>query len=345
MTLPVTATCVPEAVPSAAPPNAISVRASASRFKSPRSGRCAAPTASCTRRILPADRHARDAPRRPQPTCRQSGTWALEPNPRQPWAGIFNWDDGPPASLFRPATYDLSWGDRNRPGMFDPDYGRTAYVQNWNFNLQRQLPGGISARPRLYRQQVHRLAHRRAGAGEPASGRGPGAIRTQSVQPGTQCAKTQPPTASRIRIRGSPAAWPAPFANTRRFRASRPWPPTAPSLGFSTYHSLNVILNRELANGLTLYSNWVYSKAIGNVRSLNAGDNPNRPIDYYNLSRRNRFSTMTGRTSSSCWRSMNFRLARVKNGLREQAESGMRSSAAGPSLRFCSTLRGRRWGS
>ena len=55
-------------------------------------------------------------------------------------------------------------------------------------------------------------------------------------------------------------------------------------LGFSSYHSLNVILNRELSNGLTLYSNWVYSKAIGNVRSLNASDNPNRPIDYYNLS-------------------------------------------------------------
>ena len=56
-------------------------------------------------------------------------------------------------------------------------------------------------------------------------------------------------------------------------------------MGFSNYHSLNVIVNRELSKGLTLYSNWVYSKAIGNVRSLNTGDNPNRPIDYYNLSR------------------------------------------------------------
>jgi len=56
-------------------------------------------------------------------------------------------------------------------------------------------------------------------------------------------------------------------------------------LGFSNYHSFNLIVNRELANGLTLYSNWVYSKALGNVRSLNTADNPNRPIDYYNLRR------------------------------------------------------------
>jgi hypothetical protein len=54
-------------------------------------------------------------------------------------------------------------------------------------------------------------------------------------------------------------------------------------LGFSNYHSLQVVLNRELSKGLTLYSNWVYSKALGNVRSLNTADNPNRPIDTYNL--------------------------------------------------------------
>src|SRR5262249_36127792 len=54
-------------------------------------------------------------------------------------------------------------------------------------------------------------------------------------------------------------------------------------LGFSNYHSLNLVVNRELASGLTLYSNWVWSKALGNMRSLNTADNPNRPVDYYNL--------------------------------------------------------------
>src|SRR6266576_574488 len=49
-----------------------------------------------------------------------SGTWVLDPNPNQPWSGIFNWDAGLPGALFAPSAYDSSWGDRNRPGMFDP---------------------------------------------------------------------------------------------------------------------------------------------------------------------------------------------------------------------------------
>src|SRR5262249_19512040 len=46
---------------------------------------------------------------------------------------------------------------------------------------------------------------------------------------------------------------------------------------------LQTVLNREFRHGLTLYSNWVWSKALGNVRSLNTADNPNRPINTYNL--------------------------------------------------------------
>ena len=38
-----------------------------------------------------------------------------------------------------PPVYDVSWGDKNRPGMIDPNYGKTPYVQQWNVNIQREL--------------------------------------------------------------------------------------------------------------------------------------------------------------------------------------------------------------
>src|SRR5204863_7767781 len=53
-------------------------------------------------------------------------------------------------------------------------------------------------------------------------------------------------------------------------------------IGFSTYHSLQITLNREYANGLTLYSNYVFSKTLSNVDSSLIGDNDG-PLDYYNL--------------------------------------------------------------
>ncbi|MGH9718781.1 MAG: carboxypeptidase regulatory-like domain-containing protein, partial [Bryobacteraceae bacterium] len=67
------------------------------------------------------------------------GTWNLNADAVNPWAGIFNWDTGVPANRFVPPSYDVSWGNNNRPGMIDPNYGRTAYTQMWNLNMQRQL--------------------------------------------------------------------------------------------------------------------------------------------------------------------------------------------------------------
>jgi hypothetical protein len=37
--------------------------------------------------------------------------------------------------------------------------------------------------------------------------------------------------------------------------------------GFPTYHALQVVLNGEYANGLTLYSNYVWSKNLNNLES------------------------------------------------------------------------------
>ncbi|MGH9719682.1 MAG: hypothetical protein ACRD8O_05680, partial [Bryobacteraceae bacterium] len=53
-------------------------------------------------------------------------------------------------------------------------------------------------------------------------------------------------------------------------------------IGFSTYHSLQVILNKEFSNGLTMYSNYVWSKNLTNVESSMVGSNPGA-MDIYNL--------------------------------------------------------------
>ena len=44
---------------------------------------------------------------------------------------------------YSPPSFDRSWGDKNRPGQVDPNYGRSPYVQQWNLNVQRQLPGKL----------------------------------------------------------------------------------------------------------------------------------------------------------------------------------------------------------
>jgi hypothetical protein len=54
-------------------------------------------------------------------------------------------------------------------------------------------------------------------------------------------------------------------------------------LGHSTYHSLQVVLNRQFARGFTAYANYTWSKNLTNVQSSQVNDNAGRPLDYYNL--------------------------------------------------------------
>ena len=54
-------------------------------------------------------------------------------------------------------------------------------------------------------------------------------------------------------------------------------------LGHSTYHSLQLVVNRRSSNGLNLNWNYTFSKTIQNMESTLRGDNAARPLDYYNL--------------------------------------------------------------
>ncbi|MBC7926325.1 MAG: TonB-dependent receptor [Bryobacteraceae bacterium] len=209
------------------------------------------------------------------------GTYPLASDAVTPWTGIFNWDNGFPANRFVPANYDLSWGNLQRPGTIDPMYGQTPYIQNWNLNIQRELPGRFVMDLGYVANKGTRLRNGDLSRQNqlPAS-----VLQQYGTRLNNQIRNAQDAAANGI-------AYPyAGFQGTVG-SALRPFPQVqgnqtvqnygAP-LGFSTYHSLQITLNRELANGLTLYSNYVFSKSLSNIDSSLIGDNDG-PLDYYNL--------------------------------------------------------------
>jgi hypothetical protein len=209
------------------------------------------------------------------------GTYPLAADASAPWNGIFNWDQGFPNDRFVPAEFNPSWGNTQRPGMIDANYGKTPYIQNWNFNIQRELPGRLVADfgyvgnkgTRLRNGDLVRLNQL------PVS-----ALQQYGSRLNNQVRNPQEAAAN-----GIPYPYPG-FVGTVG-SALRPFPQVqgnqtvqnygAP-VGFSTYHALQVTLNRELANGFAIYTNYVFSKALSNVDSSLIGDNDG-PLDYYNL--------------------------------------------------------------
>ena len=210
------------------------------------------------------------------------GTFQLDPDPVQPWAGIFNWDGGLPNNRYVAAAYDQSWGNKNRPAMFDPNYGRTGYNQQWNLNLQRELRGGF----------LLDVGY----VGNKGTGLQIGTLANYNQLPVSVLSKYGRNLNNAIRTPADAAnngiAYPYPGFQGTVASALRPHPQVQGNqtvqvygspLGFSTYHALQVVLNREWKNGLTIYTNYVWSKSLQNFRSLLLNDNPGRPLDYYNL--------------------------------------------------------------
>ncbi|MEJ7606095.1 MAG: hypothetical protein WKF37_07470 [Bryobacteraceae bacterium] len=209
------------------------------------------------------------------------GTYPLASNAVTPWTGIFNWDTGFPADRFAPAAYDQSWGNLQRPGMIDPLYGQTPYIQNWNLNIQRELPGRFvldlgyvgNKGTRLRNGDLVRLNQL------PASVLAQYGTRLNNQIRNSQDAATNGIAYPYAGFQGTVGSALRPFPQVQGNQTVQNY--GAP-VGFSTYHALQVTLNRELANGLTLYSNYVFSKALSNVDSSLIGDNDG-PLDYYNL--------------------------------------------------------------
>jgi hypothetical protein len=209
------------------------------------------------------------------------GTFVGSADAVTPWAGIFNWDGGLPATRYLPAAYNASWGDSNRPGMIDPRYGHPGYVQQWNVNLQRELARNLVL-------DVGYVANKSTGLRDGDLGLLDQLPASYLAQYGTRL-NNAVRSAADAASNGIPYPYPG-FVGTVG-SALRAYPQVQGNqtvmaygtpLGFTSYNSLQVTVNRQFTNGLTIYGNYVWSKALGNMAASNAGANP-APFDAYNL--------------------------------------------------------------
>jgi hypothetical protein len=217
-----------------------------------------------------------------QTNVQAGGAYLLAADPVTPWTGIFNWDSGFPTSRYQPAAYDASYGNKNQPGMIDPSYGRSPYTQQWNFNIQRELA----------RNLVLDVGY----VGNKATGIRAGQLAVLNQLDPKYLQQYGRTLNNAIRSPADAAAngvrYPYPGFQGTVASALRPYPQVqgnqtvanygAP-LGHSTYHSLQLVLNRQFARGFTAYTNYTWSKNLTNVQSSQVNDNAGRPLDYYNL--------------------------------------------------------------
>ncbi len=212
------------------------------------------------------------------------GTYNLQADPIDPWKGIFNIDDGfPTSSVYEPGgEFDLSWGNRNSPGMWDPQNGTMPYIQKWNLNIQTELATDLIL-------DVGYLGTKGTGlrAGDIAALNQ--IDRTALDQFGRDL--TRP-----VRSAEDAARYgvPYPYDGFRGTVASalRPYPQVRANslvnirgtpIGFSNTHQLQAVLDKRFSRGLTTYINYVWTKSLSNVYSSIEGEDGNKPLDYYNL--------------------------------------------------------------
>jgi hypothetical protein len=211
-----------------------------------------------------------------------------QPSPNTP---SFNWDEGysgivQKASLNPSMAHDL-WG----PVSWDPNGGRVGYTQQWNFNIQRELPGNM----------VFDIGY----VGTKSTGLLANEMRKMN-QLSSKALALGDVLGNWINDDASiPAAAKAlgakyPYGNTGEwipmYQTLLPYPTVIywsdlyswnSPLGFANYQALQIQLNKRLTHGLQFQSNYTWSKNLGNLSSAFGdtwGQNYSRPMDYYNLS-------------------------------------------------------------
>lgn len=211
-------------------------------------------------------------------------------NQPSPNTAAFNWDSGyngvvKTAALDPSAAYSI-WG----PVSWDPNGGRVGYTQQWNFNIQRELPGSMVL-------DIGYLGTKSTGL-QANELRKMNQIPTKALQLGDTLGQWVNDNAS------IPAAAKAlgaryPYGNQGDYiplwQTLTPFPTVIywsdlyswnSPLGFSNYQSLQIQLNKRFSKGLQFLSNYNFAKNIGNVSSAFGdtwGMNYGRPMDYNNL--------------------------------------------------------------
>jgi hypothetical protein len=209
------------------------------------------------------------------------GTYTYTPSSATSWVPVFNWDNGIPSGHFTNASYDQSWANANSAGMIDKRYGLSPYVQDWNFNVQRQLPGKVTIDAGYFGNKATRLRNGemvRLNQLDPAMLAKYGRGLTNSVTTPAEAAANgvaYPYAGFSGTVASALRQFPQLYGNSTVSAYGTP-------LGFSNHHSLQVAVNRQFTEGLTVYANYTYARTMSNTNSNLVGDNSGA-LDYYNL--------------------------------------------------------------
>lgn len=211
-------------------------------------------------------------------------------NQPSPNTAAFNWDNGyngvVKAAVKDPSMAYNLWG----PVAWDPDGGRMGYTQQWNFNLERELPGNM----------VIDIGY----VGTKATGLQANEMRRPTQLPYSALALKDTLGQWINNDASIPASVKAlggryPYKNQGdwlpMYQTLSPYPTVIywsnlyswnSPLGFSNYQALQIQLNKRFSHGLQFLSNYTFSKTLGNITSAFGdtwGQNWGRPMDYYNL--------------------------------------------------------------
>jgi hypothetical protein len=199
----------------------------------------------------------------------------------------FNWD-APWPGVVNTAALDPSIAEtQSGPVHWTSNGGKVGYVQQWNANFQYQLPaqfvldlGYVGSKTTGFNDnQLARLNQ----------------VHSNVLSLGTMLSQT---VTSQAQIPAAALALGAryPYATPGRAvsisQTLEPYPQVLNGggvdsyqtpLGFGTFHSLQISLNKRFSHGLSVISNYTFSKTITNGISAFTRDQDAGPLDYYNL--------------------------------------------------------------
>jgi hypothetical protein len=210
------------------------------------------------------------------------------------YQAAWNWSNPYPGVVRNlPQNASLASGSTGVWGIvsYDPDAGKNGYVQQWNFNVERELPlqtvldigyvgsksTGIQANDL---RRLNQLDPKFLALGD-ALGVG---VTSQAEVPASVAA-----AGGRYPF-GSSGIWVPAYQTLLPYPQMMVWNQIMSAyspLGFSTYHALQVQVNRRFSSGVGFLWNYTFSKSISNVHSAfgdTYGANAALSANYYNLS-------------------------------------------------------------
>jgi hypothetical protein len=200
----------------------------------------------------------------------------------------FYWDQGYHGTTISatpdPSLADFVYG----PVYWDSQGGKVPYVQQWNAGFQVALPAQLVLDIGYFGNKATGLY---ANALENINQIPAAALKLGDMLGDWVASAADIPAAAKV------LGARYPFGNSGTYiplqQTLQPFPQVpywspvlaynAP-LGFSTYHALQITVNRRLSSGLNWLADYTLSKTISNLDSaFNTYSNYGRPLDYYNL--------------------------------------------------------------